>query len=508
MNYIGTPDSGATYGVECKHGDLECAGNIHQLCVQEHVRTSIGNETLPPRRKASGVEGERSTLPAVWNFIQAQNYYEPRKIGELEYAKRCAVAAGVDWDGSGVARCVEMAGSGKGGGKQQTAEEAEEGMYDTDEEDLFDEEEEEAYEDDFEGTSSLVKAKGGWLDWISSSILGLFGASSKSSRVSNLLSTSMRRRPEGERLLISSAQRVHSTLHAPKSCTILIEGKIRCIHDGSWYQCDVSEVLLPHFRALNANMRRWLCCRGKSSRGADFFFLGTVLGRTRTRGHRPKHSRRLEELEWMRDNFPLRQTDGGGYAATRGGDLRLSVLPGRDYALLGRGAALDAAAILAVVLSHLSFCYCYRVVAPRSTEPRFSLLFCHYHQVLAIARKSNLICRSGRLVHAIRFFSFPLMQHDHDKILGRRRRTMSSKGSSMSPVLTRMFPNWADRHLHAQTTLWRLGIGARHRISEGGTRSSYRWLRIVVIPIIERDIQSSRSTHWLLCWVYGIVAEE
>lgn len=254
MNYIGSPDSRATYGVECKHGDIECAGNIHQLCVQEHVRTSVSNETMPPHKEA---QGDRSTLPAVWNFIQAQNYYEPRRIGELEYAKRCAVAAGIDWDESGVSRCVERAGSGRSGGKDDASDGEmtdEDALYETDEEDL------EAYEDDVEAPPPRTTAQS-WLDWFGS-LWGSFGLGGDSSRSSTATKSS--HRSQGERLLLASAQRVHQRLKAPKSCTILIEEKVRCIHDGSWYQCDVS-----------ARVCRWsesYCCCAYVADGPPFLF--------------------------------------------------------------------------------------------------------------------------------------------------------------------------------------------------------------------------------------------
>lgn len=34
LEYIGQIDDEAQFGVDCMHGDLECAGNIQQLCAR------------------------------------------------------------------------------------------------------------------------------------------------------------------------------------------------------------------------------------------------------------------------------------------------------------------------------------------------------------------------------------------------------------------------------------------------------------------------------------------
>lgn len=41
----------------------------------------------------------------------------------------------------------------------------------------------------------------------------------------------------------SSDNPLNDRFRSSKSCTILIEGKIRCIHDGSWKSCDVGGFL-------------------------------------------------------------------------------------------------------------------------------------------------------------------------------------------------------------------------------------------------------------------------
>lgn len=50
------------------------------------------------------------SLPPYWSFTLAQNFIDWSRTGDLDYAKQCAKAVGVDWEGSGVARCVGAAG--------------------------------------------------------------------------------------------------------------------------------------------------------------------------------------------------------------------------------------------------------------------------------------------------------------------------------------------------------------------------------------------------------------
>jgi len=146
LNYIATVDEHEKpYGMVCKHGALECAGNIHQLCVQSHV----------------------PSLLTRYSFLTTQNYLAPSRIGELDYAKRCAAAVRIDWEGSGVAKCVQ--------GR------------------------------------------------------------------------------EGTRLLKESAERTKE-MGVSKSCTILIEGRVRCIHDGSWYDCDEGHEVGDFVRSIE---REW-----------------------------------------------------------------------------------------------------------------------------------------------------------------------------------------------------------------------------------------------------------
>ncbi|KAL7410882.1 hypothetical protein BDY24DRAFT_328181, partial [Mrakia frigida] len=83
MIYIGSLNSSSTYGVDCKHGELECIGNIQQLCTQSILEQD-----------------------EWWSFLHCQNYYSSR-IGEPSLAAQCAKVVGFTWPGSDVEKCVE-----------------------------------------------------------------------------------------------------------------------------------------------------------------------------------------------------------------------------------------------------------------------------------------------------------------------------------------------------------------------------------------------------------------
>jgi hypothetical protein len=96
------------------------AGNIHQLCMQRHTF----NSTLsPPSSSADEPYISSSTLPPYWSFTLAQNFLDSSRTGDLDYAKKCAKAVGVDWEESGVAKCVGDAGAedAMSGGKEGQA---------------------------------------------------------------------------------------------------------------------------------------------------------------------------------------------------------------------------------------------------------------------------------------------------------------------------------------------------------------------------------------------------
>jgi hypothetical protein len=72
-------------GFSCKHGSAECAGNIHDLCLQKHL-----------------------DLPDFYASLTCQNFQSPfpGKIGDVALTRRCAEASKVDWWGSGVGGCI------------------------------------------------------------------------------------------------------------------------------------------------------------------------------------------------------------------------------------------------------------------------------------------------------------------------------------------------------------------------------------------------------------------
>ncbi|EXX75002.1 hypothetical protein RhiirA5_352525 [Rhizophagus irregularis] len=74
-NYIATLNSSATYGATCKHGDLECNGNIQELCFQE-------------------VNSNQLTF---FNYLMCIHRSFDR-IGSHEWAKQCSEEVGQDYD--------------------------------------------------------------------------------------------------------------------------------------------------------------------------------------------------------------------------------------------------------------------------------------------------------------------------------------------------------------------------------------------------------------------------
>ncbi|GAA97781.1 uncharacterized protein L969DRAFT_100400 [Mixia osmundae IAM 14324] len=82
--YIGKLDQRSKYGVKCMHGELECAGNIQQLCFARHF----------PNYKE------------WWPFVSCQNYGSLKNVGTESVARSCAKVAGKDWDADGLASCA------------------------------------------------------------------------------------------------------------------------------------------------------------------------------------------------------------------------------------------------------------------------------------------------------------------------------------------------------------------------------------------------------------------
>ncbi|GAA6023315.1 hypothetical protein JCM10207_006231 [Rhodosporidiobolus poonsookiae] len=178
--FIARPNSTATYGVTCMHGDLECRGNIQELCAAKHWAEgekggrkegegSESGEEEGVEVMVGGLKGERG-WEGWWNFLQCLNYGETGSIGTDAKAKECAKVVGRTWDGP-VAACVDS--------------------------------------------------------------------------------------HEGRDLLLASVKEAQK-LEATKSCTMLLEGKQVCIHDGTWKSCpgghevgDFVRLIKDDFQRLN-----------------------------------------------------------------------------------------------------------------------------------------------------------------------------------------------------------------------------------------------------------------
>jgi len=79
------------FGVTCRHGRDECAGNVQQLCAAKYT-----------------------PLKTWWEFVTCQNYEGKDRIGSPDVAFKCARTAKIDWSGSKVGRCAGLDGSGTG----------------------------------------------------------------------------------------------------------------------------------------------------------------------------------------------------------------------------------------------------------------------------------------------------------------------------------------------------------------------------------------------------------
>ncbi|KAH8105958.1 hypothetical protein BXZ70DRAFT_917558 [Cristinia sonorae] len=79
LTFIGvTNSSDPDFGVTCKHGPAECAGNVHELCAQKY-----------------------EPFAKWWRFVLCQNSQNERsKIGTPGVTLGCAAQAGIDWTAS------------------------------------------------------------------------------------------------------------------------------------------------------------------------------------------------------------------------------------------------------------------------------------------------------------------------------------------------------------------------------------------------------------------------
>ncbi|KAJ2156111.1 hypothetical protein GGF46_005405 [Coemansia sp. RSA 552] len=75
MNFIGTLNPNKTLGVQCKHGNKECRGNIDELCA---LRRGGGD------------------LPSFWTFLTCLNNHAEDIGRDPDLSLQCASKAGLD----------------------------------------------------------------------------------------------------------------------------------------------------------------------------------------------------------------------------------------------------------------------------------------------------------------------------------------------------------------------------------------------------------------------------
>jgi hypothetical protein len=75
------------------HGEIECAGNVQQLCTQKYHPTELW-----------------------WKFVQCQNAAGRYEVGKPELAQKCAAEVGIEWDGTPVDQCAVV---GRNGASQE-----------------------------------------------------------------------------------------------------------------------------------------------------------------------------------------------------------------------------------------------------------------------------------------------------------------------------------------------------------------------------------------------------
>ncbi|GAA5954451.1 hypothetical protein JCM10213_003049 [Rhodosporidiobolus nylandii] len=90
MVYIARENSTAPYGgVQCMHGDLECRGNVQQLCAAKHWATASGEREGEIAEMVGGLK-EKQGYEEWWNFVQCLNYGDTSEIGTDKKARECA----------------------------------------------------------------------------------------------------------------------------------------------------------------------------------------------------------------------------------------------------------------------------------------------------------------------------------------------------------------------------------------------------------------------------------
>jgi hypothetical protein len=153
LAYIGKINSSEPdFGVTCRHGPVECAGNVQQLCAAKY-----------------------EDIRRWWSFVRCQDYYALGEIGVPAVALKCARISGIDWENGKTGKCAGVDGSGMGA--------------------------------------------------------------------------------EGVALQIESIMATEA-LGISVSCTILINGRQVCIHDGVWKECEAGHTPNDFIRQINTEYER------------------------------------------------------------------------------------------------------------------------------------------------------------------------------------------------------------------------------------------------------------
>ncbi|GAA5841603.1 hypothetical protein JCM11251_004229 [Rhodosporidiobolus azoricus] len=95
------------YGVTCMHGELECRGNVQQLCARKYW-AELKEEPeahFGEHGNTEATRAEKQTWEDWWNFIQCINYGETASIGTEHKAKECARIVRREWSDD-LTRCT------------------------------------------------------------------------------------------------------------------------------------------------------------------------------------------------------------------------------------------------------------------------------------------------------------------------------------------------------------------------------------------------------------------
>lgn len=99
--YISHPSND---GIECKHGQRECQGNIHQLCLWNHLNPQVD----PSLSSAYSDESSRSRNQTIWwDYLRCIDGKGLDKIGEEQSTIECleGIKDGPRWKQDGIEDC-------------------------------------------------------------------------------------------------------------------------------------------------------------------------------------------------------------------------------------------------------------------------------------------------------------------------------------------------------------------------------------------------------------------